>query len=108
MKAAEIRKIGQNKGAPRVWLEGQQPLRAGFLPGSTYMVEVVRDKNMVALKVSEKGNRVVSRKENAGKEVPVIDLNSKEVLGLFAGMEKLRVIMGDRVIYLLPLASELR
>lgn len=108
MNAAEVRKIGLNKGAPRVWLQGQQPLLAGFQPGTTYAVDVMREKNMVALRVSEKGNHVVSRKESAGKEVPVIDLNSKEVLGLFAGMEKVRVIMGDRVIYLLPLATELR
>lgn len=108
MKAAEVHKIGVNKGAPRVYLQGAQPMRAGFKPGSNYTVEVVREKNMVVLKVCEAGNRVVSRKELAGREVPVIDINSKQALGLFEGMESIRAIIGDNVIYLLPLATELR
>lgn len=107
-KSAEIRKIGQNKGQPRVWLEGTQPMRAGFEPGKHYSVEVIKEKNMVALKVSESGSRVVSKKERGGNEIPVIDLNSREVLGLFEGMDSIRVIVADKAIYLLPLATELR
>lgn len=109
MDAVVIHKKGLNKGAPRVWLQGVQPLRAGFKPGATYSVEIVNDKNMIALKISESGTRVVSRKdENTGREVPVIDLNSTKVLGLFEGMDEVRVIFSHKVIYILPLASALR
>lgn len=108
MQAAEVHKIGQHKGAPRVWLEGAQPARAGFAPGTRFTVEVVRERNMVALKVAETGIRVVSKKTRAGQDIPVIDINSKEVLGLFKGLESIRVLVSDQVIYLLPLATEVR
>lgn len=108
MQTAKIIKLGLNKGAPRAWFEGRNVARAGFEPGNTYSVDVVPEKGMVALRVVESGARVVSKKMRGDKEVPVIDLNSREVLGLFEGMESIRVIMADRVIYLLPLATEVR
>lgn len=108
MDAAVIHKIGQNKGAPRVWLQGEQPLRAGFKPGVTYSVEIMKDEDMVALKVCETGKRVVSKKECGGREVPVIDINSKEALGLFEGMGEVRVILSKNAIYILPLATARR
>lgn len=35
-----IKKVGDHRGAPRVWLEGLQTERAGFVPGQRYDVEV--------------------------------------------------------------------
>lgn len=108
MQSIKTCKIGQSHGSPRVWLEGKQPARAGFEPGTRYSIEIVHAKNMVALKVSEGGPRIVSRKERNGTEVPVIDINSQELLGLFAGMDAIRVIMQEGTIFLLPLATEAR
>lgn len=108
MQTIKVHKIGQNKGAPRVWLEGKQPFRAGFEPGKRYTVEVIHEKNMVALKVADAGKRFVSHKERNGNEVPIIDINSQELLGLFAGMDSIRVIMQEGAIFMLPLATEVR
>ena len=108
MKSSAVYKLGQNRGKPRVWLQGKQPSLAGFNPGVQYEIEVVKEKNMVALKVSESGSRVVSKKTQGDKEIPVIDINSQELLGLFSGMSEIRVIMSDRAIFILPLASELK
>lgn len=108
MRNYEVRQLGQNKGAPRLWLEGQQPERAGFAPGSRYKVEAKLERNMVVLSLADDGDRVVSRKEKAGKQVPVIDLNSQQVLSLFQGMDAVRVVMKESVIYIMPLASEVR
>ncbi|MCZ2113540.1 MAG: DNA cytosine methyltransferase [Anaerolineae bacterium] len=108
MQTYLISKIGQNKGAPRLWLEGNRPLRAGFEPGARYTVEAVKDRSSIILRVADTGPRVVSRKERSGREVPVIDINSQELLAMFEGMESVRVIMRDREIHILPLATETR
>jgi len=108
MKSVEIKSIGLNKGAPRVWLQGKQPKRAGFVTGQNYSVEVIESKCMVALKLCSNGTNVVCGKEKNGEQIPVIDLNSKKVLGIFEGMDSVRVIIQENVIYILPLASELR
>lgn len=108
MQTIKVHKIGQNKGAPRVWLEGKQPFRAGFEPGKRYTVEVIHEKNMVALKVADVGDRYVSHKERCGNEVPIIDINSQSMLGLFDGMDCIRVIMQQGMIFLLALATEVR
>lgn len=101
-------KIGQNKGAPRLWLEGNRPARAGFEPGKRFTVEAVKERSAIVLRVADAGTRVVSRKERGGREVPVIDINSQELLAMFDGMESVRVIMREREIHILPLATEAR
>lgn len=101
-----IKKIGANKGKPRVWLEGLQAAIAGFQPGQRYDVEV-RGKTLV-LQVNPDGSRVVSAKTAGERVNPVIDLNSQALLAVFDGMAAVRVVAREGEIYILPLASELR
>lgn len=101
-----IKKIGQNKGAPRVWLEGTQTSRAGFEPGQKY--DVVVQGQTVVLQANPDGTRVVSAKKAGDKMNPVIDLNSRELLAIFDGMASIRVAVRKGEIYLVPLASELK
>lgn len=108
MKTYQIHQIGNNKGAPRVWLEGRQPERAGFSPGRRYEVKAIAERNMVVLKLCETGSHIVVRKERKGEDVPVIDINSHRWLGMFHGMQAIRVVIRDNEIYLMPLASESR
>lgn len=97
-------KVGQNKGAPRVWLEGKRLAKAGFVPGAKYAL-AIGDKR-VTLSVSENGTRVVSAKHKADTDLPVIDINSAQALGLFEGLDRLRVIIRQNEIHLLPLATQ--
>ena len=108
MKSFSEHKLGLNKGAPRLWLEGRRPANAGFLPGARYSVEIRREKKAVVLRVVTDGHRVVAGKTRNGKEVPIIDINSCELLEMFAGMEKIRVIARDGELCIVPLASEMR
>lgn len=108
MKSYSIHKVGSNKGAPRLYLEGAQASRAGFEPGKHYEVEVSLDKNMVALRLKDSGTRIVSRKEKKGVELPVIDLNSQAVLSMFEGMDSVRVVMRNAEIFIMPIASVVR
>lgn len=108
MQSYEVRRIGQNKGAPRIWLEGSQPARAGFNPGSRYSVSVDSEKTLLTLEVVPDGVRVVSSKRKGEKEIPVIDINSKELLSIFDGIESVRVVVQGSRIFILPVASEIR
>lgn len=101
-----VKKIGNHRGAPRVWIEGQQAEVAGFAPGQKYDVEV-RGKTVV-LAANKDGSRVVSSKKAGERQNPVIDLNSKELLAVFDGMSAVRVVAREGEIFLLPLASEIK
>lgn len=100
-----IKRIGQNRGAPRIWLD-RQTERAGFEPGQRY--DVVVQGRTVVLQANPDGSRVVSSKKDGEKTNPIIDLNSRDLLALFDGMSSIRVAVKQGKIYLLPLASELK
>jgi len=101
-----VKKVGNNRGAPRVWLEGLQTERAGFTPGARY--DVVVQGQTVVLQANPDGSRVVSSKTIGERANPVIDLNSRELLAVFDGMAAIRVAVKKGEIYLVPLASELK
>lgn len=101
-----IKKIGQNKGAPRVWLEGSQTAKAGFAPGQRFDIHV--EGQTVVLQANIDGSRVVSSKKSGDSINPVIDINSRELLAIFDGMSSIRVAVKEGQIYLVPLASELK
>lgn len=108
MNAIKIISIGENKGAPRVWLEGRFLEQAGMDTGARFTVEVIREKDCVALRLDDAGVRKVSGKVRGEKNIPVVDLNSKEALEIFTGLNRVRAISEGGVIYLLPVASDAR
>lgn len=89
-----IKKIGQNRGAPRVWLEGTQTERAGFRPGQKF--DVIVQGHTIVLQANPDGTRVVSSKKAGEKQNPVIDINSRELLAIFDGMSAVRVAVKSR------------
>jgi DNA (cytosine-5)-methyltransferase 1 len=100
-----IKKVGQNRGAPRVWLD-RQTERAGFEPGQRF--DVIVQGRTIVLQANPDGSRVVSGKKEGDKSNPIIDLNSRELLALFDGMSSIRVAVKQGQIFLLPMASELK
>jgi DNA (cytosine-5)-methyltransferase 1 len=108
MKHLEIVKIGQNKGAPRIWIEGRKAAVGGFMPGTRYKAVPDPARSLLTLEVADDGMRIVSKKARGEKELPVIDLNSQELLAMFSGLEAVRVLVSDNKIHILPVASELR
>jgi DNA (cytosine-5)-methyltransferase 1 len=101
-----IKNIGQNRGIPRIWLEGTQTERAGFMPGHRY--DVVVQGQTVVLQANMDGSRIVSSKKAGEKLNPIIDLNSRELLAIFDGMACVRIVVKKGEIVLVPLASELK
>lgn len=106
MQGYYIRKVGEHRGAPRVWLEGSQTERAGFSPGQRYDIEV--QGQMVVLQANKDGSRVVSGKVIGERNNPVIDINSRSLLAMFDGMAAIRIVVKKDQIYLMPLASEIK
>lgn len=106
MQGYYVRKIGDHRGAPRIWLDGSQTQRAGFVPGQRYDIEV--QGQSLVLQANNDGSRVVSGKVIGERNNPVIDINSKHLLALFDGMAAVRVVVKQGQIFLLPLASELK
>ena len=108
MKHLEQIRLGANKGAPRVWIEGRKAAIAGFTPGIRYTTKINAERSLLTLLVANDGMRIVSRKARGEQELPVIDLNSHELLSMFSGLESVRVVVSENRIDILPVASELR
>ncbi|MBB3923718.1 DNA cytosine methyltransferase [Xanthomonas arboricola] len=78
-KQVSYTKIGQNKGAPRLWLEGLRLKDCGFDPGSRFRVELDVVNRQVRLKIDPNGDRAVSQRQRnlaAGgvKVTPIVDV----------------------------------
>lgn len=101
-----IRKLGQNKGHSRIYLDSPSLAASGFIPGAIYSRVVKPDSKRITLVLNKEGSMVVSHKEKSGKLCPVIDLHNSQILSMFDGMEAVRIIVGQGRIHILPLASE--
>ncbi len=103
---AWVKKIGSNRGRPRIFLDGVQAVRAGFSPGECFDVEV--DGQRVTLVKKDDGSRVVTGRVRNGRVHPVIDINSAELLKIFDGMDSVRIVVTHKAVFILPLASEVK
>ena len=115
-----VKGVGHHRGAPRVYFDGLQAIRAGFSPGDPYEVvlEGEGERQRVAIIKCPEGTRIVSAKPAKAARgargdgadpaplVPVVDINSKDLLAIFEGMNAIRVVVTEQGVYLLPLASE--
>jgi DNA (cytosine-5)-methyltransferase 1 len=97
-------KIGRNKDAPRVWLEGLYLLKAGFTPASR--IQVHFSKQRVEITLAPEGARVVSSKARNDQPVPVLDLNSTALADSFGPIAVLQVLVEPGRIVLTPTQTE--
>lgn len=101
---AWVKRIGRKRNNPYLYLDGLQAIRAGFAPGDRFDVSI--DGERLVLSANKDGSRAVSRKMRGDREYPVIDINSRELLAMFEGMDAVRVVVKDDKVFILPLASE--
>lgn len=81
MHATEI-KLGTKGGRPRIWSESRVRLEdSGFLSGISFDLKI--GENEVELILSDSGQRKVSKKSKGESEIPVIDINTSELLSVF-------------------------
>lgn len=101
-----IRRLGEHRGAPRLYLDSVALTRAGFAPGLAYRIDCEHSAPRVTITLCTMGTRRVSRKQRGGIQVPVVDLNSQEHLSsLVSWGGVVRVVLEHGVIHVLALAS---
>lgn len=93
------RNIGQNKGRPRIWLEGQILTNAGFNHGDRYDITTQPDK--LIIKINPDGKRKIA----GYKDRPIIDMLGRVIEASFNCDQVVRVNIKkvrDGLIHLTP------
>lgn len=102
-------RVGSDKrGNPRLWIEGRKLERAGFSPQARYRMTVDADARRITLELAKDGDRMVSRRERRGAEMPVIDIANSGALSSFKVVETLRIDFARGAITIEPSAAEAR
>jgi len=89
-------KIGESKGVPRIWLEGEKLARAGVSIGSKYRIrELPEDGRLELIPLAESAASAatykVSKRVRKGIIRPLMEIRTALLSSLFSGMEKVRV-----------------
>lgn len=101
-----IRRLGEHRGAPRLYLDSPALARAGFAPGVAFVVQATD--RQITLQRHDAGGRKVSRKLRGERCLPVIDLNSQDDLAPVASMGLVRIVIRPGQIHILAIASQAR
>jgi DNA (cytosine-5)-methyltransferase 1 len=97
--------IGENKGQPRLWIEGQYLDKAGFTPGSTVKTEY--GNNQITITLASGGDHTVSCGRKSGR-APVLDYNSSAIRDAIANASKVEVCTRHGTIVITPAKSEVK
>lgn len=110
-------KLGQHRGAPRLWLEGMRLDRCGFEPGTKFRVDLDLVNRQVRLKVDANGDRTVSQRQRVldgggVRRTPIVDVAGSALTDVLGEGARVRAILaaGEIVFDLHPadLAREVR
>ncbi len=71
--------VGENKGAPRLFVESARLRAAGLDVGEHYEPTYDSTAKRIRLTVAQDGSRMVCRRRRADGEIPLIDLNSQKL-----------------------------
>ena len=90
--AISINKLGEHRGAQRIWLEGMKLVRAGIEPGDRFSLEWDAESGRITMLFGEDGDRVVSKRSRHNRTMPVIDVGGDAVsTALGEGLERAQV-----------------
>ena len=106
MKHYQTAAIGEHRGSPRLWLQGENLAHAGFSPGKRF--DLITESGKLRLVLNDDGKRTVSSKSRGSRILPIIDINSREDLFPLARYGMVRIAILGNVILIQPLASEER
>lgn len=94
-KSITYAKIGAHRGRSRLWLEGRKLERAGIAPGERFSVTWDPETRLVSLEFGAEGDRVVSRRQRGGREMPIIDVSADAIEdALGEGIQRAKVTIG--------------
>ena len=92
-------KAKQTARAVRVWIEGGKLTRAGFAPGTNYII--AHGENRIDLAVDPEGRRAVTMSGRGDKARPIIDLHDKKVAAIFSDGDTVNVTYSQNAISLI-------
>ena len=98
-----LRNLGQHRGAPRLYLDTPALADAGFRPGSGIAMSLAADEHRLTIRTDAGSTRRVSRKQRGERELPVIDLNNRDLAPFAGGVVRIVILAG--VIHVLLPAS---
>lgn len=75
------RKLGINRGKPRLWLEGKILLDNGFNKGDNWSLDLIN--NGFIIKLASEGTRKIA----GTPERPIIDINATSILSVIKAPE---------------------
>ncbi|MTJ94037.1 MAG: DNA cytosine methyltransferase [Desulfovibrio sp.] len=81
--------LGQHRGAPRIWLQGQCLRDAGALPGVRFRLIPDPANRTLVIEITDDGDRRVSSK---GPDYPVVDINFSGLTDILGRVERLKVV----------------
>lgn len=88
-------RVGEQRGRPRIWIDGARLLRAGVQPGQPMDVEFDDQAQVVRVSVGS-GCRKVSQRKRNGSVYPVIDISNDTIAKVFGeDVTRVRVAGSD-------------
>jgi DNA (cytosine-5)-methyltransferase 1 len=88
-------KVGDHRGRPRIWLQGEWLAQHGWIYGITF--DVVYGKNKITLKGAVPGQRKVSGKDKPSGPQPIIDINTAAIRQSITS-ERIKVTVGETIV----------
>lgn len=102
-------RVGADKrGNPRLWIEGRKLERAGFSPQARYRMTIDADARRITLELAKDGDRMVSRRQRHGVDLPIVDIANARALASFRSIDTLRIDFTQDAIVIEPAAAETR
>lgn len=90
-------RLGENRGVPRVWLEGSK-LSSSFQIGQKLDIQLDHEKKVAVLKVAPEGRFSVSKRDRNGRIFPLIEIKDDELGEMFGDVGVLlRVVIKNGV-----------
>lgn len=83
--------IGENRGAPRLWIEGKYLAQFGFEKGCSISLQY--EEGAVVIRREDGGRKVAGRRNR-----PIIDVNTQRLAAIFQPSEKVLVTITEGVI----------
>lgn len=101
-----LRRLGEHRGAPRLYLDTVALASAGLAPGTRFELSSCdAGEPRIAIKPAAGGRRKVSRKQRGQQQVPVIDINSLQELQPFVSAGVVRIVIDASGVHVLLPAS---
>jgi DNA (cytosine-5)-methyltransferase 1 len=101
-----LRRLGEHRGAPRLYLDTAALSSAGLAPGTPFNLSIcIGGEPRITIRPAADGRRKVSHKQRGRQQVPVIDINSQQDLLPFVAAGVVRIVIDAGSVHVLLPAS---